>query len=95
MGLTVSNLNPGVAGNKRRNTLDITFDSSYPTGGESLTPAALGLVSVDIVLATGTGGYVFKYDKANQKLLAYTGGSQVSDTTDLSSVTTRVEAVGF
>lgn len=95
MALTISNRNPGVAGNKRRNTLDITFDSSYATGGESLTPAALGLVNVDVVLATGSGGYVFKYDKANQKLLAFTGGSEVSSTTDLSAVTTRVEAVGF
>lgn len=95
MALTISNLQHGVSGNKRENIADVAFDSSYPTGGESLTPAQLGLTSVDVVLSDHKAGYNFVYDKANQKLLAYNGTTQVANTTDLSAITARVVAKGF
>lgn len=55
----------------------IAFDSSYPTGGESLTPSDLGIRTIDILLAAPAGGLMFEYDNANQKLKAIypTGGS--------------------
>ena len=37
-------------GGKRMNVVDITFDSSYPTGGEAVTPNQLGLNTIDRVL---------------------------------------------
>lgn len=79
---------------------EITFDSSYPTGGEPITPAMLGLSTIDILRANPAGGYVLSWDDANAKLLAYRGGAdnavlaQESDTTNLSTLVTRVWARG-
>src|SRR4051794_20695638 len=75
----------------------IAFDSSYPTGGEVVDVS--GNESFDVLIAGSKNGYVFSWDAANQKLLAYVskdpaaaGGAdialqQVADTTNLSSVT--------
>lgn len=57
---------------------DITFDSSYPTGGEALSASDLGFnLSVEFVLAAPAGGLMFEYDHTNKKLKALypTGGS--------------------
>jgi hypothetical protein len=65
-------------GSKRAVNGKITFDSSYPTGGESLTPANIGLGVIDnIDFSQGVGGLVFRYDYANKKVMAFypTGGS--------------------
>jgi hypothetical protein len=57
----------------------IDFDSSYPTGGEPLTPADLGFASTSDpelhIEVKAKGGYVFEYDHANQKVLAYRRGA--------------------
>lgn len=95
MALSLANFKPGVSGNRRSNIVDVTFDSSYPTGGEALTPAQLGLISVDTVLADGKLGYTFPYDRTNQKLLAFNGTTQAANEADLSAVTTRVVAIGY
>jgi hypothetical protein len=73
----------------------IALDSEYPTGGESLTIFA----NTEAVVCQPRGGYVFDYDKANSKLLAYqsdNGNSvasgtvtplvQVAASTDLSAL---------
>lgn len=80
------------------------FDSSYPTGGESLTASDLGLGSVVFVLAEPKAGYVFAYDYTNQKLLAYRGDNdagadgplvEVANGVNLSAVTgVRIFALG-
>lgn len=44
------------------------FDSSYPSGGESLTPAILGLTSISNLRAEPKGGYTFEYDYSAQTL---------------------------
>lgn len=71
MALTISNRVETVFGNKRAITCDIAFDSSYPTGGESLTAADLGMSIIDFCIAEPKGGRAFVYDRANSKLLAY------------------------
>lgn len=86
----------------------ISFDSSYPTGGESLTAADLGFednAANLIVLVPSKSGYVFEYDGANAKIKAYYGDNnnasdgpliEVPNTTDLSAITdVRVIAFGF
>jgi hypothetical protein len=42
MGLTVTPVKVFVNGDRKEAFYDVTFDSSYPTGGESLTAADLG-----------------------------------------------------
>lgn len=74
----------------------VAFDSSYPTGGESITPNALGFGTILMGGALGNYlGYGFQWDNANSKLLAYysdydAGADgpliQVPDTTNLSTV---------
>ena len=103
MALTVSVLDDNVVGARRRKVLSVTFDDSYPTGGESLTPADAGLVSFTHVSAEPADGYVFEFDHTNEKVIAYwvdttTDGApmaQVANTTDLATVVSRVVVEGF
>lgn len=64
----------------RIGVLDVTLSSSYPTGGESITPADFGLNDIIVVIPQGSSGLLFEYDYANQKLLAKypTGGATAS-----------------
>lgn len=86
---------------------DVTFDSSYPTGGEAVSPPQLGLQSVDFVSVSSADGYIVEYDYANGKLIARTPtnvsdgeaaaaapADEVANATDLSAVTVRVLAIG-
>lgn len=73
---------------------EVDLDSSYPTGGEAVD--VTGNQSFEVLVAQSKAGYVFSWDRANQKLLAYHGDNdnvadgplvQVPDTTNLSAVT--------
>ena len=70
MSLTVTLTDMTVVGNKRLHTFKLAFDSSYPTGGESLTAANLGLSTVDFILIEPASGYLFEYDHTNSKVIA-------------------------
>jgi len=98
MALTITRTGDwqGNPGDRISSKVTIAFDDSYPTGGESLTPADLGMGVFDVVIIGSKGGYVFEYDYANRKVLAYTGAlAQVADTTDLVAVTgVTVYAIG-
>lgn len=80
----------------REVTFDFAFDSSYPTGGESLTPNSVGLSEVKMAVIAPKAGYVFEYDYDNDKIKAYVGDNdavadgamaEVANATDLSGVT--------
>lgn len=65
-------------GNRRRAEFDITFDSSYATGGESLTASEFGFRKLDCVIPHGafrksdaTDAVMVSYDYTNNKLAAY------------------------
>jgi len=70
MGLTITNKEFTVFGNKRVVFCDVAFDASYPTGGEALTPDTLGLSVITFASVAGKGGYIFEYDYTNKKLKA-------------------------
>lgn len=109
MALTVAApARQGVIGNFRYSIVDITWDSSYATGGEALTPAQVGLS--EILYCTDVGNYdaqgktVVAYDAANDKLAAYGGDGgaagvvnlkEVANATDLSTVTQTVLFLGY
>ena len=72
----------------------MTFDSSYPTGGESIAALTTDNKVLAMLGASG-GGYIFEFDYDNQKLKVmygdYSNGSdgvlvQVPNETDLSSL---------
>jgi len=71
---------------------DFAFDSSYATGGESLTPNSVGLSEVKMAVIQQKSGYTFEYDYANAKIKAFIGAdaavmAEVAAETDLSGVT--------
>lgn len=74
MSLTLTNLNRIKYGNGHAVTADVAFDDSYPTGGESLTPAMLGMYHIREMYVENSAGYTFNYDGVNQKLMAYAVG---------------------
>lgn len=75
------------AGRIRGRIFDVTFSSSYTTGGELVTPDDVGLL--DVVGAKFVGGNAasarlnYRYDTVNRKILVLfpTGGAGVSPTT--------------
>lgn len=83
MALTVAKVTGAdyVAGNKRVKVRDITFDSSYPTTGESLTASDVGLKTIEQVLPHGLAGNSdgteptlavdVRYDHSTSKLQAF------------------------
>lgn len=85
-----------VIGNRREVCIDATLDSSYPTNGYALTPATLGVDgALDFIMAFATTtGHTFAYDYAAKKLKAYSGGTEISNATDLSAVVVRIVAHG-
>jgi len=84
-----------VIGNRKCVLVDITGDTSYPTGGSSLTAAQLGLRSVEYAdTPQATGGVTFTYDRANSKLMTFTGGTQTTNATNQSSISARMMFIG-
>lgn len=81
--------------------LSFDGDDSYPTGGtaglEQLVRDALGGENVELlaVVAQDCGLFLPSYDKANDTLLVrnLTDGTEVADTTDLSTTTFNVLAI--
>src|SRR5688572_28466915 len=79
----------------------ITFDASYPTGGEALSAADLknlGEIEKIIFEPASNGTPVIKhlkYDYVNQKVLVYdVAGTQTADATDLSAYSAGFIAFG-
>ena len=82
MALTITEIHRSVFGNKRVITADVDFDASYPTGGEALAPADVGLAGFDIVLTSAMSisntatpntaadlGHTPTYDYTNEKII--------------------------
>ena len=101
MAVSISIGDKAVLGNKRVTFSTVTFDSSYPTGGEPLTAADLGLSTVEYAVCNvntvgGTQNVAnVWYDKANSKIKVYdeTPG-EASNTSDLSTLLVDVIAFG-
>lgn len=89
-----------VFGDKRVYIGPITFDNSYPTGGEPVTPSLFGFAqSLDAVIVLGSRAvqtWTTWYNPATGKLVAQitATGIEVVDTTDLSTAVFDVLAIG-
>lgn len=76
---------------------DVTFDSSYPTGGEPLTAADLGMLNIEYLEATqkGVASRLAEYDYANAKLLLFTAlSTEAANASNQSTIVVRVLAIG-
>ena len=95
MALTVAQKQVLNLGSAKGTISTITFDSSYPTGGEDLTAADLGLTQVfGIIPMLGIGGYTFSFVQSTGKLLAYNGTTQIANAANLSTVVVDILAIG-
>lgn len=69
----------------------ITFDSSYPTGGEDASDISRYFKSLKVVTFNNKGGYVFEYDSTNDKIkVLYPTKSQTSNLAGSVTVTNAV-----
>lgn len=85
-----------VAGDRVLMIVDVTGDTSYPTGGSALTASQFGLDELQhIEGAEPTGGTLIAFDAANVKLKAFSAvGTEVVNTTNLSAKVFRCLVVG-
>ena len=100
MALTSTILGSAVPGNLRRVRATVTGDSSYPTGGYTLTPATFGLQFLGHYVVIGpTGASTVAAEAAqnpaNGKLLFLApSGAEVTAATNVSAVSFYVEGYG-
>jgi hypothetical protein len=95
MALTISGVSYDAPGSMIRTSGLIAFDSSYPTGGESLTAAMMGLNTLESVTIHPKNGFTFDYDATNFKVLAYySAGTNIHiSTTKVGNITTGEDAL--
>ena len=99
-GISVSLLERLSLGNKRGTVVQITGPTSYPTGGEALTAAQLGLhsvarVEVEPPIDSTPAARIATYDHTNSVIYFFTAGAtQVANGTDLSTFSARATCIG-
>jgi len=98
MALTTTVKKTGVSGDLRYFVADVTFDSSYATGGMSLTGSSLGFPgsTVQWLVGVGTQGYDLRYNYSTSKLMVFAPVVKMTGTLDpasLNAVTARDDAV--
>ena len=100
MALTFTNVKRSFFGDQKVVHATATFDSSYPTGGESIVAADLGMSQVDQMHVSGLSiddealGHVV-WDRTNEKLIVIVAvGTQEGNATDLSATTCEITAFG-
>ena len=71
MSLTTSIIKQDVFGNKRYHRVKITFDSSYPYGGEALTARQCGMSNIDSIILEPAKGFRFEFDHTNSKVQVF------------------------
>ena len=99
MALTFTETYSGVEGSLYKWYGSITFDSSYPTGGESITADDFGLTEIyhlDLTTDQGDSAAEFwgiAWDKSASKLQAFGGAG--ATTTALDEVASTDDLSGF
>ena len=94
MAVAITNSQHGVSGNKKTVSGTVTFDASYPTGGESFGLAEIGILPQSVSTTADSGINIF-WDRANGniKILA-AGGTEAGSASDQSAQTAEFIATG-
>lgn len=74
-------------------TFDV--DEAYATDGVTAVPISKYFKDVKRILFDGKDGYNFEYDNANDVILIYLGGFEVSNTTALDIAGVSFFAIGY
>lgn len=89
---------PNIIGDLKLWIGTVTFDNSYPTGGEVILPTDVGFnVSIDAVIAMGSpgGSRLFLWDQANKKMKLFTAlGTEAVNASDQSTITFPIMVIG-
>lgn len=92
---------PEPPGNRRTTIVDFTFSTSYPAGGEPMTPSLFGLQVVDAVLPMGSQRAsaavhtVFRRDTGALELYTSSTGALVATGSDQSSNKVTLQVIGL
>ena len=90
MALTVEQLGrTNVTGNRLTVALKITFDNSYPTGGEALDLTQY-VNNIETVHIENMDGYLLEYDRANGKVLAFESGADGSNNDEVANASSAL-----
>ena len=101
MALTVTKVTKNVVGAQYEVIADVTFDSSYPTGGEAFIPNDVDksrptsdvfhFVAITGNDATIADNRIVTYDHTNKKLVVFTAiNTEATNASDQSAVKVRV-----
>lgn len=76
----------------------VTFDASYPTGGETLNPSDVGLSMILYVIpnVNTAGNRLALWDDTTNKLKLYTAlGTEAANTSDQSAIVVQFLVIGY
>jgi len=100
MALTISNEDRRISGDRVVIDAKVTFDTSYPTGGEALAASDFqGLIQIDglIVHSANLALYRVIWDEANSKLKVYVEDGSTGEegnTDNIATLTCLVQVQG-
>lgn len=84
---------PQKIGQMKAKFCDITFDASYPTGGEPITADMFGMQKILAIVAPASSGYAVTYVRSTGKLIVRATGAssgavfaEIANATDLSAI---------
>jgi len=89
---------PNIIGDLKMWIGTVTFDNSYPTGGEAIAKSDVGFdVSVDAVIPMGSpnGNRLFQWDPVNKKMKLFTAlGTEAANASDQSTIVLPIVVLG-
>jgi hypothetical protein len=95
IGTPVKGAGGGGFGDLKVSIADVTFDSSYATGGEALTPEQVGLTAIlgafTVGIVSGTFYVAVSFDATNAKLMAFGGDGAAAGIAQLKEVASAVD----
>lgn len=75
---------------------ELSADTSYPTGGYSVTPTSVGLSRIDAIVPLHNSGHILAWDKTNSKVkfIVSSTGAEVANATSLSGTIVQLLIIG-
>jgi len=109
MALTFTQNFQSTFGNKKVRQYKITFDNSYPTGGEAVAASDFGLKKIDVLDPCGSAvksdasdALAVGWDQTNSKITLYTSNGaaaakllEFTNTGDASAYSVQVLVIGY
>jgi hypothetical protein len=96
LAASISVVDAHVPGAQKEVILDVTPDTSYPTGGYAITPPGISRILLADVQAPSGTGHTAAWDYTNKKLKFFTtAGTEVPNATNIATAITRIAFLGY